>query len=81
MQVNDLLGLGSEPGSARSPTTDDPFQVGPMQVLLPSSRQGSPVSVLEGKRGGGGGGGGVFGPMLMPSPCGRQGKFGFGVQC
>eukprot|EP00891_Asterochloris_glomerata_P003438 jgi/Astpho2/3438/fgenesh1_pg.00055_%23_7_t len=26
MQVNDLLGLGSEPGSARSPTTDDPFQ-------------------------------------------------------
>ena len=41
MQVNDLLGLGSEPGSARSPTTDDPFQVGPVLVPSPCSRRGS----------------------------------------
>ena len=46
MQVNDLLGLGSEPGSARSPATDDPFQVGPVLMPSPCSRQGSPKVAL-----------------------------------
>ena len=64
MQVNDLLGLGSEPGSVRSPATDDPFQVGPVLLPSPCSWQGSinfPLGIC-------------IGVNADALPCSRQGS-------